>query len=77
MKHEDIKLVLTNEEYIGKNITICGWVKTIRRSKNMCFVELNDGTSLKNIQLVVDNSNETLEQTVERCKKIILEKMGK
>ena len=58
MKHEDIKLVLTNEEYIGKNITICGWVKTIRRSKNMCFVELNDGTSLKNIQLVVDNSNE-------------------
>lgn len=58
MKHEDIKLVLTNEEYIGKNIIICGWVKTIRRSKNMCFVELNDGTSLKNIQLVVDNSNE-------------------
>ena len=54
MKHEDIKLVLTNKEYIGENITICGWVKTIRRSKNMCFVELNDGTSLKNIQLVVD-----------------------
>ena len=27
--------------------------------------------------IIVDNSNETLEQTVERCKKIILEKMGK
>ena len=59
MKHEDIKLVLKNGEYIGRNITICGWVKTIRRSKNMCFVELNDGTSLKNLQLVIDNSNET------------------
>ena len=58
MKHEDIKAVLMNEEYIGKNITVCGWVKTIRRSKNMCFVELNDGTSLNNLQLVVDNSNE-------------------
>ena len=58
MKHEDIKLVLKKEEYIGKNITICGWVRTIRRSKNMCFVELNDGTSLKNLQLVIDYSNE-------------------
>ena len=58
MKHEDIKLVLTKEEYLGKNITICGWVRTIRRSKNMCFVELNDGTSLKNLQLVVDYNDE-------------------
>lgn len=59
MKHEDIKLVLKKEEYIGKNITICGWVRTIRRSNNMCFVELNDGTSLKNLQLVVDYNNES------------------
>ena len=58
MKHKDIKSVIMNKEYIGKNITVCGWVKTIRRSKNMCFVELNDGTSLNNLQLVVDNSNE-------------------
>ena len=58
MKHEDIKLVLSNEEYLGKNVTICGWIRTIRRSKNMCFVELNDGTSLKNLQLVVDNNDE-------------------
>lgn len=66
MKHEDIKLVLTKEEYIGKNITVCGWVKTIRRSKNMCFVELNDGTSLRNIQLVVDNSNENNKEFFEK-----------
>ena len=57
MKHEDIKEVLLNEEYLGKEITICGWIRTIRKSKNMCFVELNDGTSLKNIQLVVNNAD--------------------
>ena len=54
MKHEDIKLILSKEEYVGKKITVCGWVRAIRKSKNMCFVEINDGTSLKNLQLVVD-----------------------
>lgn len=54
MKHEDIKLILNKEEYVGKKITVCGWVRAIRKSKNMCFVEINDGTSLKNLQLVVD-----------------------
>lgn len=58
MKHEDIKSILSNEEYVGKNVTICGWIKTIRRSKNISFVEINDGTSLENLQLVVDNLNE-------------------
>ncbi len=54
MKHEDIKLLLNRDEYIEKEITVCGWVRTIRKSKNMCFAEINDGTSLKNLQLVVD-----------------------
>ena len=56
MKHEDIKKILTEPSYIGQNVTICGWVRTIRKSKNVCFVELNDGTSLKNLQLVVDTN---------------------
>lgn len=60
MKHEDIKLIYDNNKYVGESITVCGWVRRIRMSKNMCFVEINDGTSLKNLQLVVDNSNEKL-----------------
>ena len=56
MKHEDIKKVLHEPEYIGKEIVVCGWIKTVRKSKNICFIELNDGTSLKNIQLVMDNN---------------------
>ena len=61
MKHEDIRLMLSNEEYVGKEVTICGWVKAIRKSKNMCFLEINDGTSLKNLQLVIDYTLITIE----------------
>lgn len=57
MKHEDIKLLLSDDEYIGKEITVCGWVRAVRKLKNICFVEINDGTSLKNLQLVVDYAN--------------------
>ncbi len=59
MKHEDIKAVLNEEKYIGNTVDICGWIRTIRKSKSVCFVELNDGTSLKNLQLVVDITNPT------------------
>ena len=32
------------EKYIDKEITIQGWVKTVRDSKTFGFIELNDGT---------------------------------
>ena len=56
MKHDDIKIILNNKDYIGQNVTICGWIKTIRKSKNISFIEVNDGTSFKNIQLIIDNN---------------------
>jgi len=39
---------------IGKTITVCGWVKSIRDQKEFSFVELNDGSCQGNIQVVVD-----------------------
>lgn len=56
MKHIDIKEVFQNAEYIGKTVTVCGWVRTARNSKNVAFIELNDGTSLKHIQIVIDKA---------------------
>lgn len=38
----------------GKEITVMGWVKTIRGSKNVSFIALNDGSCLKNMQIVAD-----------------------
>ena len=53
------------EEFVQKEITIEGWVKTVRDSKTFGFIELNDGTFFKNVQIVF---NDTLENFEEICK---------
>ncbi|MCL2852043.1 MAG: asparagine--tRNA ligase [Defluviitaleaceae bacterium] len=42
--------------YIGKNLKIGGWIRTLRDSKNFAFIELNDGSFFKSVQVVFDNS---------------------
>ena len=59
MKHTDIKTVFTDASFIGQQVTVCGWVRTSRDSKNMAFIELNDGTSLKHLQIVIDKAKIT------------------
>ena len=59
MKHTDIRAILAREIPVGQTVTVCGWVRTARDSKNMAFVELNDGTSLKHLQIVVDKATMT------------------
>ena len=56
MKHTDIIDIIKNAEYIDKNVTVCGWVRTSRDSKNMAFLELNDGTALQHLQIVIDKN---------------------
>ena len=56
MKHIDIKDVMTDAELIGKEVTVCGWVRTSRDSKTMAFAELNDGTTFKHIQIVINKT---------------------
>ncbi len=54
MKHTDIQVLRKDPAYIGTEVTVCGWVRTSRDSKNVAFLELNDGTSLKHLQIVLD-----------------------
>ncbi|MDE6597025.1 MAG: asparagine--tRNA ligase [Clostridia bacterium] len=55
MKHTDIKQLFSESaNFAGKSVTVCGWVRTWRDSKSIAFIELNDGTSLKNLQLIID-----------------------
>ena len=37
----------------GKEITVCGWARTIRDMKTFGFIELNDGSCFKNLQVVM------------------------
>ncbi len=56
MKHTDIKEVVSKPQFIGETVTVCGWVRTARNSKNVAFIELNDGTTLKHLQIVIDKA---------------------
>jgi asparaginyl-tRNA synthetase len=49
-KKLQIKSIL-NDDYVGKNIIIYGWVKTFRSNR---FINLNDGSCLNDLQCVVD-----------------------
>ena len=56
MEKLTIKEIYRNTElYIGKSICVEGWIKTVRDSKTFGFLELNDGSFFKNIQIVFDN----------------------
>ena len=55
MKTTDVKdLFLKPEKYT--EVRIEGWIRTIRDSKNFGFIELNDGTFLKNVQVVFESN---------------------
>ena len=46
------------ETYLNQNITIKGWIRTIRTSKNFGFIEINDGGFFKNLQVVFEDTLE-------------------
>lgn len=55
-------LYRNTDEYVGKEICVSGWVKTIRDSKNFGFIELNDGSFFKNVQVVFDTELHNFEE---------------
>ena len=59
MKKLVIKDLYKNtNEYKDKEITLEGWVRTIRDSKTFGFIELNDGSFFKNVQIVFSDKLE-------------------
>ena len=49
-------LFADSESLGGKEVVVCGWARTIRDMKGFGFVELNDGSCFKNLQVVLDAS---------------------
>ena len=57
MQHTEIRALFASvNNYIDSDVTVCGWVKTIRNSKALGFIELNDGTYFRNLQIVFEDS---------------------
>ena len=42
------------EQFGGQTVTVCGWARTIRDMKTFGFIELNDGSCFRNLQIVMD-----------------------
>ena len=57
MKHTDISEIFKNTDLLETQVTVCGWVRTSRDSKSMAFIELNDGTTLKHLQIVINKAD--------------------
>ena len=51
-------------EYIGKTVELSGWVRTLRDGKSFGFIELNDGSFFKNIQVVFESGLTNFEDVV-------------
>ena len=49
-------LFADRESLDGKEVVVCGWARTIRDMKGFGFIELNDGSCFKNLQVVLDAS---------------------
>ena len=57
MSNIEIKdLYRHSEKYFSKEVQVSGWVRTVRDSKTFGFIELNDGSFFKNLQVVFDNN---------------------
>ena len=55
MKRTKISILIKSDKP-KDNVLIKGWIRTRRDSKGFSFIEVNDGSCLKNIQVVADNS---------------------
>ncbi len=62
-------------DYANKTVILEGWVKTVRDSKTFGFIELNDGSSFKNVQIVfndkLSNFDEIAKLTISSSIKVV------
>lgn len=49
----------------GREVTIKGWVRTLRQQKNFAFLEVNDGSTLSSFQVVIDPSLPNYAESIE------------
>ncbi len=62
-KFELVRDIYKNPDaFAGKTVSVAGWIRTIRSSKAFGFIELNDGTFFKNIQIVFEENLENFEE---------------
>jgi asparaginyl-tRNA synthetase len=54
------ELLNKSQEFLNEQVTICGWILTVREQKNLTFVKLNDGSNADGIQLIIEMNKDKL-----------------
>ena len=58
MKHQKISGIYADASAFDRQeLTVCGWVRTVRDMKNFGFIELNDGSCFKSLQVVFERGS--------------------
>ena len=77
MQRTEIARIFADMEQLGgQAVTVCGWVRTIRDMKNFAFIELNDGSCFKSIQIVFDSALENYKEIAKQNVGAALEIQG-
>lgn len=66
IKIKQLKSSDAASRFIGKEITVKGWVRTIREQKAFSFIEVNDGSTLTNFQVIADAKIDDYERTMRK-----------
>src|SRR5579872_666597 len=45
-----------SSQLVGKKTHVSGWVRTVRDQKSFAFIEINDGSTLANLQVIADGT---------------------
>ncbi len=64
------QLYQTPNQYANTEVTVCGWVRSLRDSKSLGFIDLNDGSCFKGVQIVFE------ETTLPNYKEIAKQNVG-
>ncbi len=59
---ETAKIYKEPDKFFQKVVKICGWIRTIRNSKTVSFIELNDGSFFNGIQIVISENLENFQE---------------
>ncbi len=59
------KILSEKEKLLKKELTIAGWVKTVRMQKTFAFIEINDGSCFSNIQVIIDSNQKDFEKVID------------
>ncbi len=61
-----IRQIKENPKWIGEDVVVKGWVRTVRDQKKFTFIEVNDGSTLSNLQVIADQTLPHYEEVISR-----------